>query len=132
MDTTKSKPKNSAPHSILGKQAEKRVADWLTTQGYTIIAHNYRQKWGEIDLIAKHGKTIAFIEVKCRTHHYFELSQVITPAKQKKLLKTARSFLLEHPHPEMIYRFDVALVHKESPSSITYIPNAFEPSHEYI
>lgn len=51
----------------LGKSGEEAVAEYLKKNGYKILSKNYRCKLGEIDLIARDGKNLVFIEVKTRS-----------------------------------------------------------------
>ncbi len=117
------------PQRRLGDCAEARVANWLCARGFTIVATNYRKRFGEVDIIARRAEVLAFVEVKMRRHVFFALSQVITPRKQKKIAMVAKEFLATYPHEEMVYRFDVALVEQDGDTAeITYFPNAFVPS----
>ncbi len=50
----------------VGGAAETLAADFLSRQGYRIVARNYRTRVGEIDLIARHRDRLVFIEVKAR------------------------------------------------------------------
>jgi len=120
---------NGSDKIKLGSQGEDLVADWLISTGFTILERNYRKNFGEIDLIAGKDNLVSFIEVKTRQSRYFDLSQVITESKQRKLILTAKHYLLKAGHKNKIYRFDVALVEKveqkDSDFEIKYIPNAF-------
>ena len=114
-------------HTIqLGQKGETIVAESLQKDGYTILSKNFRIRGGEIDIIAQKNEVLAFIEVKTRKNILFPLSQVVTLTKQKKIIKTAKCFLLSYKQTiDTVYRFDVALVKLGNSSSITYIPNAF-------
>jgi putative endonuclease len=111
----------------LGNYGELLVAKKLMQEGFTIIARNYRIRGGEIDIIARKEEILAFVEVKTRQNIRFPLSQVVTPLKQKTIIRTAKQFLLQHNQKTLdtILRFDVALVEGKDTLSITYIPNAF-------
>ena len=117
----------TTPKIVLGKKGETLVALNLEQQGFTIRHQNYSCRAGEIDIIAEKGDVRAFVEVKLRTSHYFALSEVITPAKQRKIITTARLYNSQQRDLEnYVYRFDVALVeHNGYDYDITYIPNAF-------
>ncbi len=118
----------TSTRSMLGKHGEDLVAAWLTRDGFKILERNYRRQCGEVDLIARKKHLIAFIEVKTRSKHYFELSQVVTPAKQRKIIRTAQTYIIQHEFQHMIFRFDIALI--EGNNNITYIPNAFAVTEE--
>ncbi len=113
--------------SNLGKEAEEQVAQRLEQDGFTILEYNYRKRGGEIDLIATKGSLLVFVEVKMRTQSYFDLGDVITPSKQKKIISTAKDYLARsNYHQSFSYRFDVAFVQGINKKiELTYIPNAF-------
>lgn len=115
----------------LGSAGEHAVGQWLQQQGFKILAYNYRIKGGEIDVIATRQEVIAFIEVKVRTAHYFNSSEVVTPSKQKKIIATARHFCMRHKLNNMVYRFDVALLKpQENSFEITYLAHAFTDTNQ--
>ena len=111
----------------IGKQAEQRVAEHLIKDGFTILEYNYRKKGGEIDLIASKPGLLVFIEVKMRQANYFDLGDVITAGKQRKIIAVAKNYIgLYWGTMEQSYRFDVALLQTtQSGLELTYIPNAF-------
>lgn len=110
----------------LGKKGEGLVADYLKKQGYVIKAMNYSQRLGEIDIIAQKNEIMAFVEVKTRNNFYFNVSEVIVPAKQRKIIQTARHYIAENNIYDVVIRFDAALLEMRSDDiAITYIPNAF-------
>jgi len=110
-----------------GNHGEEIVASELEKQGLIIVARNYRKQFGEIDLIATHKNLLVFVEVKLRLSNGIDLAELIIPAKQRRIIATARAYLAEHEHENKMCRFDVALVdlsnHKPR---ITYIPDAFQ------
>lgn len=109
-----------------GKEGELFVAQYLQKNGYTIIAQNYRKRFGEIDLIAKKNDTIAFVEVKWRNNPLIDSAELIGPSKQKKIISIAKEFLSKHTQVDMVYRFDVALVeYNNNALNLQYIFNAF-------
>ncbi len=113
----------------LGKKGEDVVADYLQQKGYAILAQNYRSKLGEIDIIARKNETLAFVEVKLRKNPYFPMTQLITPSKQKKIIKTAEIYRAKKGIINANFRFDIALVTlPNTQPSITYIDNAFTAS----
>lgn len=116
----------SSLKSKLGNHGEELVSEWLHNQGFHVKERNYRKRFGEVDLIATKGNVIAFIEVKTRKANYFNLSEVITQSKQKKIILTAKYYIAVNNCEDRVIRFDVALVEKkENNFEIKYIPNAF-------
>lgn len=112
-----------------GQQGESAVAHHLEKEGYRIIARNYRQRCGEIDLIASRGDVVCFIEVKTRSTEYFPTSLVVTKSKQIKIIRTARSYAAKNGIHDKVLRFDVAIVTGANENyKIRYFPNAF--THE--
>ena len=108
-----------------GEQAETLAADFLSGKGLRIVARNYRSRYGEIDLIAREGVTVVFVEVRSRASEtYGGAAASITAAKREKLLKTAHHYLAGvSPLPPC--RFDAVLVNGEPPR-IEWIRNAIE------
>ena len=111
----------------LGNKGEDEVAKWLEGHGFVILARNYTVRVGEVDIIAAYKDLVSFIEVKTRTTEYFPISQVVTPTKQKKIIKAAQYFVLKNNIIDKVLRFDVATVHFETADRhrISYIKNAF-------
>jgi len=94
----------------LGQRGEEQALRWLREQGYKIVARNYRWRGGEIDLIARDGDYLAFIEVKTRTDEQFSLpEEALTREKQRRIIRTARRYIAEH-RPELDLRFDVVAI----------------------
>lgn len=112
-----------------GLQGEALVADYLRNSGFQLVAHSYYCRFGEIDLIAWEGNTLCFIEVKTRTNLEMGLPrEYVTPAKQKKLRKTAL-FYLSEKKLDCFCRFDVAEVYAEhgfDKARIVYLRDAFQ------
>ena len=99
----------------IGSLGEKLTVKWLELQNYNLLEHNWRCRWGEIDIIAqdRSDRTIAFVEVKTRSKNNWDENGLlaVNATKQKKIIKTASMFLAKHPHlAELPCRFDVALV----------------------
>lgn len=112
-----------------GLQGEALVADYLRNNGFQLVAHGYYCRFGEIDLIAWEGNTLCFIEVKTRTNLEMGVPrEYVTPAKQKKLRKTAL-FYLSEKKLDCFCRFDVAEVYAEQgfdKARIVYLRDAFQ------
>ena len=114
-----------------GTWGEAEVANYLRRRGYTLLAHGFHCRFGEIDLIAWDGDVLCFVEVKTRSNTDMGLPrEYVTPAKQRRLKKTALYYLCEK-QLDCPARFDVAEVYADSPYSrenvrIEYLENAFE------
>ena len=111
-----------------GIRGEAQAASWLRRHGYTLLAHSYHCRFGEIDLIARKGETLCFVEVKSRTNLQCGLPRdYVTPQKQERLRKTA-AFYLAQQELDCPVRFDVAEVYwngQGEAEKIEYIENAF-------
>ncbi|NUF42897.1 YraN family protein [Acinetobacter pittii] len=93
----------------LGKWAEQTALNLLQKQNYVWVTSNYYSRRGEVDLIVKRGQELIFVEVKARTiGNYGHACEMVTRAKQKKIIKTAMRFLQRYPSYQDFYcRFDV-------------------------
>ena len=110
-----------------GDRGEALVAEYLRAQGCELLASQYRCRFGEIDLIARRGKTLCFVEVKLRSGLRFGLPRdFVTAAKQRRLRAAAACYLAHHD-PDAAARFDVAEVYDdETPPRIEYLEDAFQ------
>ena len=95
----------------LGRIGEELACDALRKKGYEIVGRGYRLFRGEIDIIARDGGTLVFVEVKTRADESFgRPEEAVTPAKQRQIRRIARGYLLEHPCGEGGCRFDVVSI----------------------
>ncbi len=95
----------------LGKSGEDLACGELQRQGYTIVARRYRTRYGEIDIVARDGPTIVFIEVKARTSdHYGEPAESVTLYKQARITAMAEDFIARRGLSGAPCRFDVVAV----------------------
>ena len=93
-----------------GAAGEVMAARYLRKKGYTLIAANYRTRFGEIDIIAADKKYIAFVEVKLRSGAaIYTPEEAVTPQKQQKIVKAAMQYLQLHPS-DLQPRFDVIAI----------------------
>jgi len=94
----------------LGLSAESRAAWFLRLTGWRILKRRYKTRAGEIDLIVKKRKTVAFVEVKARKTREAAMDAV-TPASQKRITRAAKIFVSEHPKAGFFtLRFDVVII----------------------
>lgn len=105
-----------------GKSGEKKAAEFLKKNGYSILQMNYRSKTGEIDIIAEKDNVVVFVEVKTRTtDKYGSGFEAVGHTKQGKIARTAEAYIIENKI-EKLCRFDVISIDKEE---ITHIISAF-------
>jgi putative endonuclease len=97
-----------------GRAGEQLAARALEKAGMCILVSNFRSPWGEVDLIAKEGDTIVFIEVKTwNSRGIADLEYGIGPEKRRRIIETAKYFLAVHrEYREMAIRFDVVFIGK--------------------
>lgn len=94
-----------------GQKAETMAARYLKKCGYKIIVRNHRTRSGEIDIIAREGETLVFIEVKARTsNRYGSAKAAVTPHKQRQISKVALAYLQMTDQSHIKARFDVVTV----------------------
>lgn len=77
----------------VGRTGEDIACDYLNKNGFVVIGRNVSYKAGEIDIIAKRGKELHFIEVKSRLSAYIDPVHVVTQKKQKKIKVAAKLYL---------------------------------------
>ena len=95
----------------LGAHGEHLAEQHLIERGYRIIARNWRCPAGELDLIAQHGETLVFVEVRTRRGTQMgSPEESITPAKQAKLIQLAYTFLESWQAPDCPWRIDVIAI----------------------
>ena len=95
----------------LGKSGEERACRELERRGYAILARRYRTRFGEIDIIARDGPTIVFVEVKARTSdRYGDPAAAVTLHKQAKVTAMAEDFLARRHLHGAPCRFDVVAI----------------------
>ena len=110
--------------NTLGVEAEAAAAAFLERQGLRVTERNFQCRMGEIDLIARHGATVVFVEVRKRRSSAFGgAAASITPSKQRKLVRAAR-FYLTRFDPVPPCRFDAVLIEGDPPH-IDWIQDAF-------
>ena len=80
----------------LGTAGEALAAAWYEGQGYEVLARNWRRREGEVDLIVRQGRTVAFCEVKTRTDDTFGTgAEAVVVPKQRRLRRLATRWLSE-------------------------------------
>jgi len=109
-----------------GNYGETAAKGYLTAKGYEIVAERYRASGGEIDLIAKDGSYLVFVEVKYRRQVNFGSPAAgITVAKRRAIAAAARRYLADKALIDVDCRFDVIEVFGREQLTINHIENAF-------
>ncbi|GIW86235.1 MAG: UPF0102 protein [Isosphaeraceae bacterium] len=95
---------------LLGARGEAQAARYLRRQGLRIILQGYRLRSGEIDLIAREGDTLVFVEVKTRRRG--EPVEAVTPRQQERICRVALRFMRYHEldRAGVKCRFDIVAV----------------------
>lgn len=111
----------------IGDSGEEKAAIFLEKEGYTILSRNFRTKRGEIDIIAIENATVVFIEVKTAPHGTLQtLEHILGESKQKRIIETAKRFLISHRQYSNSYiRFDVLIVDMPCYPEVYHLKNAF-------
>jgi putative endonuclease len=116
----------------IGNRGEREAVQWLLANGYRILSQNYTCSIGEIDIVAKIGNIVCFVEVKTRQGNRFGVpAEAVTAGKQRHIRRTAELFIIKERrlariNARTLFRFDVCqvLVFGEL-VEINYIENAF-------
>jgi putative endonuclease len=121
---------DKADAQTLADRGENVAARYLRDRGMKIIARNYRCELGEIDIVAREGKTLVFVEVKTRAYDDPTPEEQVNNAKQHQITKAARFYLNRYGTPQPPARFDVVAVVWPTGRDpiIRHTPNAFEPT----
>ena len=111
-----------------GKESESLAVLHLKKNGYKILEQNYRNKLGEIDIIAKEKGTLVFVEVKARRSDLFGNPKwAVTPKKQRKISMVALYYLKATKQIHVKARFDVISISSAQDNPrIEIVKNAFE------
>lgn len=119
----------SGGNQSLGEIGESIAVTFLKGAGFTIVQRNYTCVCGELDIIARDGRTIVFVEVKCRRNKVFGVPQLaVTPFKQRQISKAALVWLSERRLYDSEARFDVVAIvlRKDDLPEIEHVRNAFD------
>jgi putative endonuclease len=116
------------PRHAVGKAGEEAAVQYLRQHGYHILERNYRCRFGEIDLIARDGSMLAFVEVKTRrSQKYGPAAAAVTLQKQRHLIKASQAYLIHRKKADELCRFDVVTVELDAQQPhIELIKDAFQ------
>jgi len=108
-----------------GLAGEQQAIRYLASRGWVVLAHRFRVGRLEIDLIARRGRLVTFVEVKARRSDAFGSPlEAVTGAKRREVVKVARAWVDRFGRPTDVYRFDcIAIVDNK----LEHVADAFRP-----
>lgn len=118
------------PRQRLGADGEEEAKRYLITRGFSILAHRWRLGRFEVDLIARRGVLVVFVEVKTRWGDGFGSPlEAVTWVKRREIIRVARAWMDRHGSPSDIYRFDVIGLRRDRPAGnrLEHVEDAFTP-----
>lgn len=109
---------------LIGSSGEDIAINYIKSQGYKLVNHNFYTKHGEIDLVYYDNSCLCFCEVKYRSSAFYGSSiEAVNFSKQKKIIKAAKVYMyIKNISPDIHIRFDVIGIDE---GKITFIKNAF-------
>ena len=112
----------------LGKAGEDLACRELERRGYAILARRYRRRGGEIDIIARDGPTLVFVEVKARDSDGFgEPAEAVTALKQLRMTRLATDYIIRQRLADCPCRFDVVAIQFDGGAPVVEVfQNAFD------
>jgi putative endonuclease len=121
------KPSEDSRRGV-GQRGEDLAYEFLKKKGYKLLERNFKSPLGEIDIIAREGKTLAFIEVKTRLSADFGTAKwAVGPQKQRKLSMVALEYIKRWSLSDQAARFDViAIDFIQGQEKIELFRNAFD------
>ncbi len=115
-----------------GALGEKLALDFLRKRGYAVVETNFRTNSGEIDIIARKGDFLVFVEVRTKTSSIFgSPEESVTPLKKEHLIAVANQYIEKHENLPELWRIDLValeLNHRGQPTRIELIENAVSES----
>src|SRR6478752_1696812 len=111
----------------LGIQGENLAVAEIERRGYAVLARRYRTRHGEIDVVARDGETIVFVEVKAKESGEFgTAAHAVTAEKQRRVISMAVDYLARHRLHRSPCRFDVVAIDgSDDEEVLTYYRGAF-------
>lgn len=114
----------------LGARFEAAAALWLEARGWRVVERNVRFRRKEIDLVARRGSVVAFVEVKGRRGAgWGSPAEAVTWRKRREIESVARWWVERHPEADALYRFDVVGVEPDGRGglAIEHLEDAWRP-----
>ncbi|WP_195988918.1 YraN family protein [Clostridium sp. D53t1_180928_C8] len=116
-------------NKAIGAYGETIASDFLTTNGYKILDMNYRNRYGEIDIICENDNIIIFCEIKSRyTNTFGSPIESVTYNKQKQIIKLSQVYLLYKKYQNYNVRYDVIEIifnNKNASFKLNHLKDAF-------
>jgi putative endonuclease len=110
-----------------GQLGEERAVEHLRACGYSVIERNFRCRLGEIDIVARDGDALVFVEVRTRTDGRRGTAlETVTPAKQQRIARVAEIYLSMRRQHAAACRFDVVGITGEH---VELVRDAFRLGH---
>ena len=119
---------SASQHCALGKSGEDLACDELLRRGYAIVDRRYRTRAGEIDVVARDGPALVFVEVKTRRSSRCGLpADAVTRRKRRRIVLMASDYLARRRPRASSCRFDVVsvIIDHDGRAAVTVIPAAF-------
>lgn len=121
-----------SPTQLEGKRQEDHAEAALLRAGYTILTRNWRGGGGELDVVARDGRVLAFVEVRARrSRHHGRPAATVGVNKQRKLVRAALAYCRDHRQLAAPIRFDVVEVlidPRGGAAEVTILRGAFDAS----
>lgn len=116
------KPPSAVHHVVVGRLGEDIAANYLRKKGYTILARNFKARYGELDIVAVHNKTLIFVEVKTRIGEAFgSPEEGVTPRKLAEVIQTAQFYKSTHEGLPDALRIDVIGIQLDANNMLTHL-----------
>lgn len=119
-----------ARQQTIGKLGEDKACQYILKEGYNLLERNWRFSKAEIDIIAKDGEVLVFIEVKAKSYTFYGApEESISSYKENLIIDAAQQYMIKVGHDWEI-RFDIISIvfDKNKDASITHYKDAFFPS----
>lgn len=108
-----------------GVAAEHAAMRYLASRGWQVVAHRFRAGRVELDLVARRGALVVFVEVKARRGRGFGAPfEAVTGSKRRELVRAARVWIDRHGQPRDVYRFDCIGIQD---GQLEHLEDAFRP-----
>lgn len=127
-DTSSYNVVSMASHNETGTKGEDMAVNYLVAHGYDIVERNWRLNHLELDIVARKGTRIVFVEVKTRTSTFIDPREAITPRKMRNMVNSANGYMQQYSL-NFEAQFDLILITpgNEGEAHLEHIADAFYP-----